>query len=254
MSKRRLAACGVAAASAALTAGMLFAPAASADEAKNSAFALSATGLIKIDPVPYVDDTNGAAEKSVAEIGAEQQLAHVELLNARAGDGFAKSSVAGLSLDLSPLADLGLSKPLLSAEAVEATCDNGVGSSSLANAKLGDIPLDVSAPPNTGVEVPGVASVLLNKQTQNDDGSLTVTAISIEVNGLQTIDVASATCAEAAEVPEQPEPTDPPGDDDNGGDDGDNGDNGGDNGDNGGSQVGAAPVPTPVKAHLDVTG
>lgn len=233
----------------ALTAGLLLAPAASADEAQNSAYALAATGLIKIDPTPAVDDSNGASEDSVAEIGGPaQDLVKVDLLNARAGDGYAKSNVTNLRLDLSPLSDLGLSKPLLTAQAVEARCEDGKGSSSLANAKLGETPLDVSVPPNTGVDVPGVASVMLNKQVKNDDGSLTVTAISINVNGVQTLDIASATCAEGSDdggEPTQPpssQPTTPPGDEDDGG----SGTQAGDDG--------SAPVPTPVEAHLDVTG
>ncbi|TWE14490.1 hypothetical protein FHX69_6639 [Prauserella muralis] len=229
----------------ALTAGLLFAPAASADEPQNSAFALAASGLISIDPTPAVDDSNGASEDSVVEVADPKGLLKANVLNARAGDGYAKSSVADLRLDLSPLGDLGLSKPLLTATAIEARCDDGEVSSSLAAANLGGTPLDVAAPPNTGVDVPGVASVVLNKQTENPDGSTTVTAISIKVNKLQTIDIASATCAEGS-TPTQPpgEPTTPP---DNG-DDGDGGSGGQANPD------GSAPVPTPVEGHLDVTG
>jgi hypothetical protein len=264
LSRTRLLACGVGATSAALTAGILFAPAAVADQPQNSAFAIAATGLLTVDPAPAVNDVHGASGDSIAEFATPDKLIQLKLLNAWAGEAHAKASVADLRVDLSPVEALGLSKPMLTAEAIEATCEDGKGSSSLANAKLGDTALDVSAPPNTAVGVPGVASVILNKQTTNDDGSLTVTAISITVDGVQTLDIASAACAPAAGDddgdgdPTNPsttapsEPTASPSD--NGSDDPDDGDS-----DNGGSgtqadENGEAPVPSPIKAHLDVTG
>jgi hypothetical protein len=249
-----------------LTAGILFAPAASADQPQNSAFAIAATGLLTVDPAPAVNDVHGASGDSIAEFATPDKLIQLKLLNAWAGEAHAKASVADLRVNLSPVKALGLSKPMLTAEAIKATCEDGNGSSSLANAKLDDTALDVSAPPNTAVDVPGVASVILNKQTTNDAGSLTVTAISITVDGVQTLDIASAACAPAAGDgdsdsdgdPTNPsttapsEPTAPPSG--NGSDDPDDGDSG-----NGGSgtqadENGEAPVPTPVEGHLDVTG
>lgn len=47
---------------------------------------------------------------------------------------------------------------------------------------------------NLGVTVPGLASVVLNKQASNPDGSLTVTAVSIRASTSQSIDIASVTC------------------------------------------------------------
>ncbi|PXY34301.1 MULTISPECIES: choice-of-anchor P family protein [Prauserella] len=256
MSKRRLAVTGVGALSAVLTAGVLLAPTASATGGENSAFAISANGLLKIAPTPYVDDTNGATEESVVRLDVPQNLLSLGVLNARAGDGYAKSSIADLRVSLNALPDLGLglSQPLVAAEAIEANCEDGVASSSVAGASVAGIALDVAAPPNTAIEVPGLASVTLNKQVTNDDGSTTVTAISIKVNKLQSLDLASATCTKADDDGGKPStPPTTPGDDD--------GDNGGDNGDdsNGGSgsqadKDGMAPVPTPVKGHLDVTG
>jgi hypothetical protein len=264
LSRTRRLACGVGATSAALTAGILFAPAAVADQPQNSAFAIAATGLLTVDPAPAVNDLHGASGDSIAEFATPDKLIQLKLLNAWAGEAHAKASAADLRVNLSPIEALGLAKPMLTAEAIEATCEDGKGSSSLANAELGGTALDVSATPNTAVGVPGVASVILNKQTTNDDGSLTVTAISITVDGVQTLDIASATCAPAAGDddgdgdPTNPsttapnEPTTPPSD--NGSDDPDDG-----NSDNGGSgtqadENGEAPVPTPIKAHLDVTG
>ncbi|MFF5991103.1 choice-of-anchor P family protein [Prauserella flavalba] len=259
MSKRRLAVAGVGALSAVLTAGVLLAPTASAAGGENSAFAISADGLLKISQTPYVDDTNGATEESVVSLDVPQNLLSLGVLNARAGDGYAKSSIADLRVSLNALPDLGLglSQPLVAAEAIEASCEDGVASSSVAGASVAGIALDVAAPANTEIAVPGLASVTLNKQVTNDDGSTTVTAIAIKVNNLQSLDLASATCAKGDDDGGEPStPPTTPGDD--GGDDGDNG---GDNGDdsNGGSgsqadEDGMAPVPTPVEAHLDVTG
>jgi hypothetical protein len=219
--------------SAALVAGALLAPGADAAQSAettgsgaDSAFAVSASGLLRVAKTPSVDDSDGFAEASLAELRVPT-LADLKVLNARAGSNQSRASVADLSVGL------GLGKPLLTASAVEARCDQGKASSSLARARLGGVPLDIQAPPNTSVAVPGLASVTLNKQVSHDDGSVTVTAISINVNGLQTLDLASATCAPgngggATTVPTSSE-TRP-------------------------LANGQAPTPTPVRAHLDVTG
>ncbi len=60
---------------------------------------------------------------------------------------------------------------------------------------LPDIALDASPAPNTGVSVPGVAEITLNRQTTGTDGSLTVDAIYIDIlNGTQTITIATSHC------------------------------------------------------------
>lgn len=246
--------------SAVLTAGILLAPGAGADEPRNSAFAIAATGLLTVNPLPAVNDVHGSSGDSIAEFTTPDKLIQLKLLNAQAGEAYGKASVADLRVDLSSVKAVGLSNPMLTAEAVEATCEDGKGNSSLADAKLGDTALDVSVPPNTAVEVPGAASVVLNKQTTNDDGSLTVSAISINVDGVQTLDIASATCApssddgEEGEAPTNPSTTAPSESavapsDNNGSDDSDDGGSGTQADENG-----EAPVPTPVEGHLDVTG
>jgi hypothetical protein len=247
-----------------LATGLVFSPTASAADQQNSAFALSATGLIKVNPIPAVNGDAGFRQDSVAEFATPDKSIQLKLLNAQAGDGHARASLADLRVDLSPVKALGLGKPLLTATAVESVCRSGKASSALADARLGDIKLDVAAPPNTAIKVPGVASVVLNKQTKNANGSLTVTAISINVNGIQTLDVASATCAAGHDDLPRPTstptagPTAPtstgkpssPGTE-TGGDKGQGHDSGaGDRPD----ANGKAPKPTPVAAHLDVTG
>lgn len=216
-----------------LAAGLLLAPGAGATAANNlrpdSAFAISATGLLKVRATPSVNASDGFAQASLAQLKLPA-LAQAHLLNARAGSGEARSSIGDLSIGL------GLGKPVLTASAVEATCASGKVSSSLAKAVLGDIELPVQAPPNTAVRVPELASVVLNKQVTHEDGTVTVTALSISVDNLQTLDLGSATCASVrsgtvpTSEPTTSEPT------------------------TSRSSDGTAPRPTPVRAHLDVTG
>ncbi|SFJ78792.1 hypothetical protein SAMN05421835_108291 [Amycolatopsis sacchari] len=261
LSRKKAVAGGIGALSALLVAGTVLAPAAGATtrttDGVNSAFAISATGLLTIKPTPSVNDEDGFSQESVARLRLPASLVDLRALNAQAGAGTAKASILDVSVGL------GVGKPLLSASAIEAECENGKATSSLAKAKIGDINLGVAVPPNTAIKVPGLLSVEVNKQVTHKDGSVTVTALSINVDGVQKIELASATCY--------------PGDDDNGGGDGDTpttkptettskttkpSSKPSASPSNGGSAPagdkptanGKAPTPTPVKAHLDVTG
>ncbi|NKQ55272.1 hypothetical protein HFP15_20510 [Amycolatopsis sp. K13G38] len=244
MSRRTLAG-GVGVLSAVLTAGVLLVPSAGATTAGdgvNSAFAISGSGLLAIPPTPSVNDKEGFAQQSLLTLTVPGGLGTVKALNAQAGSGQAQASVAKATIILGPGA------PLLTASAIEAECSGKNASSSLAKVKIGNTPLDVSVPPNTGIAVPGLLSVMLNKQVKHSDGSVTVTAISINVDGVQKLDIASATCA--------------PGDDNGGGSQtpttspATSTSNSGGGSGSGDTTLpgGKAPTPTPVKAHLDVTG
>ncbi|SDN50711.1 choice-of-anchor P family protein [Allokutzneria albata] len=246
-------------------AGLVAAPAASATpSAASEAFALSAKGLLNIDPLPYVTGANGYDHKKVAEVPAKS--VQVRALEAQAGKNNAKATVVNLSVDLGPdlLKELKLGGgQLLNAQVITAKCEKGNVTSSLVGAKLLGKPLDVAVPPNTGIEVPGLAKVMLNEQVKNKNGTTTVNAISIKVSELQKITVASATCATGK-------------DGNTGGDGGtsttkptsstkptsatskpttSSAASGGDNGGNGnGGNGGIAPKPVPAPAQLDVTG
>jgi hypothetical protein len=240
LSKRTIAAGIAAAGVAALAAGAAFAPVATAANATNSAYAVSASGLVKIDKTPFVTDEKGFNQESLVELGKDGQLVHVKALNALAGENIAKASVAQVKLDLSVLKGLDLlgkghDHALLSATAISASCENGKGKAAVANASIAGIPLKVDAPVNTVVEVPGIAKVTLNKQTKNADDTLTVTALSVDLlNGTQKIDLASATCSTGAPSTPTTQPTAPT--------------------TGGNTTLPAAPTPKPVKAHLSVTG
>ncbi|GAA4016846.1 hypothetical protein GCM10022247_45030 [Allokutzneria multivorans] len=178
-------------------AGLVAAPAASATPSvAGEAFALSAKGLINIDPLPQVNGKNGYDHKKVVEIPAKS--VQVKALEAEAGKHNAKATVVNLSVDLGLdlLKELKLGgSQLLNAQVITAKCDKTGVSSSLVGAKLLGKPLDVAVPANTGIEVPGLAKVMLNEQVKNKNGTTTVNAISIKISELQKITVASATCA-----------------------------------------------------------
>jgi hypothetical protein len=232
------------------------APAAlAADAPAGSAFALAADGLLAVPAQPSLDGSHGVEQKSVASLRVPQTAPAIsaDVLNAAVAPGRAEASVTELTVGLG----LGLS-----ADVITATCVNGVGEVSLAGVTLGGRELALKPAKNSGLNLEGVASVVLNEQVANPDGSLTVTAVAIRLLNAQTIDIASATCAAGAEAPEDPEPTRPPavstpgttpsqpaGD---GPDDGEPGDDGSE--DPGAGPIVKAPRPTPVAGHLPVTG
>ncbi|MFB9836269.1 choice-of-anchor P family protein [Actinoallomurus acaciae] len=194
-----------------------------------SAFGVSATGLVNIPQVPAVTSSSGAQNKSLAEL-PPNPLVKLKVLHTSAAGASSRASVV----------DLKVVKAALSAHLITSKCVAGKGSSHLVKASIAGHRLAAAAAPNSAITVPvqgvGSVSVVLNKQTHNADGSLTVTAVEVKL-GLatgqaQTIDISSATCAAAqATPPHQPAPTPtqstPPG---------------------------QAPAPTPVPSDLPVTG
>lgn len=208
----------------------------------SSAFALSASGLLTVEPQAALDGSKGYRQTSVASVAlpdAKSPVITAGVLNTEVDTNSAKASVADLKaqLGLLKLGDL----TSLTAEVISATCVDGTGAVTLAAAKAGSTALDLHPGPNTRVQVPGVLSVVLNKQTRAADGSLTVVAVSVELAGLQKIDIASATCAQGVQkpvptstpsaTPTKPSTTTPAP-----------------------SAPGKAPRPTPVEGHLPVTG
>ncbi|MDI5977035.1 choice-of-anchor P family protein [Amycolatopsis magusensis] len=201
-----------------------------------SAYAIAAAGLAKIPRTPSIAGPGQESLASVALPDAGPSLVSAKALNAEVEPSHAKSSVAGLALDLGVLPGAA-ALPGLSAGVVKAECREGKGSVSIANLKVGGkaVKLD-QVPPNTTVPLAPLLELVVNKQAKNDDGTLTVTAVSAKLLGkAQSLDIASATCAKAgAGGPEPSTPPKPAGDKPQAG--------------------GKAPKPTPVPAHLDVTG
>lgn len=95
------------------------------------------------------------------------------VLEAQAEAGQSQARVANL--------DLG---GLISAQLLQASCDDTRGATEIAGLTLAGNDLSGlagSPAPNTVIGVPGVLTVTLNEQTANDDGSVTVNAVHVEV-------------------------------------------------------------------------
>ncbi len=260
LSRKRTAALGAGALSALLAGGIALAPMASA-EVEDSAYAIAADGLVEIPKLPHVV---GSGDESVvrADLPPEgDAVLSLGVLNASAGEGWSRASTADLELSLA-------TAPVISASLLEVNCKDLQASTKIVGLKVDgeEQAPENQVPANTEIvpeQLGQVAKVTLNKQVENEDGSVTVTAVSVDLlDSTQTIDISSATCAEdgnGGEPTEPPTSTEPPvttepsepGDGDNG-DNGDNGDDG-DNGDEA-DENGNAPVPTPQPAHLAVTG
>lgn len=200
-----------------------------APSAKGSAYALSATGPVAVPKISAVLFNGKPAERSLVSV-PHNELLSAKVLHTNAGKAMARASVA----------DVMVKKLMLSANAVTAKCTHGVGSVELVAARLHGKKLAVTPSPNSAVSADlgplGKATVTLNKQTRNADGTLTVTAIEARVpiaGKMQTVTISSATCGKAAAHQPAPAPEQP-----------------------GGPQKppGQAPKPTPVHHDLPVTG
>ena len=177
---------------------------ASAAPGQNEATGLSATGLINAGPFSFVDfpgtpPGTGPYTDTLISANVPGLLSSGTLVTNVSGTS-ADATVENLSVTLSALATV-------NAGVVSSECSydgaTGVlsGSASLVDAEvtllglLPDIALDASPAPNTGVTVPGVAEITLNRQVLAPDGTLTVDAIFIDLlSGTQTITIATSHC------------------------------------------------------------
>ncbi|MDQ2582568.1 choice-of-anchor P family protein [Saccharothrix yanglingensis] len=211
--KRSAVAARLAAVLCALAVGVAATPAASAlvttalaAAPVGSATALSATGVLEVDPLASLAGGTGFRQTSAAEVALPLPTTPVltaGALNAEVDAGRARSSAVDVRTRLE-LVGLPFD---LSAELVEARCDDGAGGVTLAGARIAGHEVALRPAPGTGVAVPGVASVVLNDQRRNGDGSLTVTAVVVEAANLQRIEIASATCARGAAEEQTPTPS-----------------------------------------------
>lgn len=174
------------------------------------ALSVNALGSNLVAPTPRSMFPNGGTA-SLLDLNAG--IAEASALNATtagdptAGTSSASSSVAKVSVNLGPTASLDLS-------AVDATCtatpDGATGSSDIATAVVnsllsGLVPpanIPVNASPNTAIELPGLAKVVLNEQSTDADGVLTVNAVHITLlsGKLADIVIAHAQCGGAPPI------------------------------------------------------
>jgi hypothetical protein len=190
----------------AATGGLVIAAALPAAAASpNEAFAAQATGLISVSPIGEATFP-GTSPVTVANASIAGLLT-TGTATANAGPTSASETVNTVSGILGLLTTLG-------ADSVTSSCsfdtNTGAvtGTAGITNGSvttpLTTIPLASNPAPNTVIGVPGIANITLNEQTTAGDGTLTVTAISIQLLGsTQTIDLATSVCnaADLAPVP-----------------------------------------------------
>jgi hypothetical protein len=173
------------------------------------------------EPSVTLPPTGGSVSESVATVdeSAGPISLTAELLTAAAEgalgpDGFAnaETTVAGVALVeeiINGVSAQQLEEPLLAAELITATCSSDLGgvtgSSTLVDADVLGTALEEEPAPNTEIEIgiPNVAEidVTLNRQVENPDGSLSVTALVLEIvvateflDVTGTLQIGPATC------------------------------------------------------------
>jgi hypothetical protein len=175
---KKLAGVGAAAftAATAVTALLLGSTAAVAQEAaSDSAYALSASGLLNIDPISYVESPDGnAAENQLAGIGdvlgEHQSAIGVGVLTAEARGGASETSVTKVNL-----------LQLLRADLVRTYCEDGDGGMEIVRGTLLGRDLPETPVPSQVLDVSPLVKLTLNDQVRHEDGSLTVTGIELTV-------------------------------------------------------------------------
>lgn len=172
----------------------------------NRAYGAGATGLISASPIGLATYP-GTSPVTVANANIAGLLT-TGVVTDTAGPTSGSSTVANITARLSALATLG-------ATAVSSSCTFNTttgkvsGTASITGGAvhiLGLPVINLTATPakNTGVSVPGVATLTLNKQTTAGDGTLTVTAIYVSLLGsTQTLSLGVSVCnaANLAPVP-----------------------------------------------------
>lgn len=211
-----LRACGMAAALLGTALGAV-APASAANttpQAEAYVVAVEALGgLVAVPPTPDSKYPHGGT-MTVAALNLGPIATDATLTATTAGD-----DKAGTASALSAAEHLTLTVPLVGAldvTAIKATCDapaapgEATGSGVLATATFTPVQPAAPLPPlppvtitiptgkNQTVSVPGLGSIVFNKQTTDDDGNLTVEAADITLTGGQEVVLGYAECGGAA--------------------------------------------------------
>jgi hypothetical protein len=199
-----------AAASASLVAGAIMATAGPAAAAgPNMSDGAAATGLISLAPVAPASFP-GTSPATVASVNVANLLT-AGVVTDTADATSASSTIANVAATLA-------TGTTLNADAVTSSCTfdtntgtvTGTSSITSGNVTVGGVPLltlAANAAPNTTVNVPGVATVTLNRQVTAADGTLTVDAIYVNLlSGTQTLTIGTSVCnaANLAPVPVLP--------------------------------------------------
>jgi hypothetical protein len=292
VTNKRIAGAVAAVATAATAALLIGVTPAVADEgdAVESAYAFAASGLLDIDPISFVESTDGElVQDELIGLGertddAEAAGIFLGVLNAEAEEGRAQASVTRVEL-----------LEILRADLVRTWCDGDDAGLELVTGTLLGEELPRFPVGSETIDVSPLIQISFNNQSRDTDGTLNVTGIEIHVlpgadddvdervtredvgllNSLlgenlpldlltenQVVDALGLTSDEALQTIVIGSATCPDrGDDgDDHGDDGDNGDHNDDDGDDGDDDGkdddgdDAAPAPAIVEADLPVTG
>lgn len=211
----------------------------------SSAYGISATGAVTFPATPAVNSAAKPHEATLTKFPANPVITTFSIAKTTALGDHSMASLMYVGI-LTPKVTLPAGTPKLPAQLVlakvaAARCDAGKGASYLERVQIADKTVKTGTSPNTKVTVPvlnlGHVTATLNKQVRRSDGTLTVTAIELNIvlgGKAETVDISSATCGRSVtSTPSTPATAPTPA---------------------GPASGGEAPVPTPVKSDLPVTG
>ena len=141
-------------------------PGSATDDPPSSAYGLAAQGLLPIAPTPTV----------VAPPDGSDALIE---LPSPLGVGVLKVEAAGLT-SAATAVDLNIADAI-TARIIEATCDSGVGNVSILSGEIAGTALPSDPGVGEGLDVSPLLTVEVNRQTENEDGTLTVDALVVRL-------------------------------------------------------------------------
>jgi hypothetical protein len=145
------------------------------DSASDSAYALSASGILDINPISFVESADGTLVHdellSIGDVaGPVEDDISVGLLTSEAESNRAETVVKEVNL-----------LDILRADLIRTWCDNGEGGLQIVNGTVLGQKLPDTSVPSKELDVSPLVKVSLNDQKRNTDGSLSVTGIELTV-------------------------------------------------------------------------
>lgn len=186
-----------AAASVSLAGGILMAAAGPAAAASpNEAYGAEATGVVSLPPVAEATHP-GVSPVTLATVNLGALL-RAEISRDTADATSASSTLVDIQ---SVLLDLH-ARAVTSACSFDPNTGLVTGGASIVSGHVGLIALSLHPARNTTITVPGVATIVLNRQIRGTDGTLTVDAIYVSLLGrAQTVTLAASVCNAASTDP-----------------------------------------------------
>ncbi|MGH3978963.1 MAG: choice-of-anchor P family protein [Pseudonocardiaceae bacterium] len=139
-----------------------------AEEFNDSAYGIASEGLVPIAPTPSVKSTDGQVVKD-SLLQLPPPLG-VGVLEVEAGGNAASAKAVRVNI-----------AELVKADVLHARCDNGEGAVEIIGGSAGGQGLPAGPAPGQGIDLSPIAKIDLNKQTENEDGTLTVEALVVTV-------------------------------------------------------------------------